>query len=135
MLGWIQPQLDRGFEALALHEKTTNAAVATDARKEALALAQEVNVSNPAYMFKAYYRQLAMLTPDEVTRAGRTVSAITIIVGNSDKLVPRVGAEALKALLPPGVPIHEIVDASHQMMQEEPAACIAIVERFLAGCA
>ena len=94
-----------------------------------------MNASNPAYMFKAYYRQLIMPTPDDVARAGRAVPAVTIVVGDSDKLVPRAGAEALRALLPPGVPIHEVSDASHQMMQEEPAACIAIIERFVAGCA
>ena len=27
----------------------------------------QVNASNPAYMFKAYYRQLSMPTPAEVT--------------------------------------------------------------------
>tara|TARA_B100000795_G_scaffold182159_1_gene138078 strand:- start:480 stop:584 length:105 start_codon:yes stop_codon:yes gene_type:complete len=33
-----------------------------------LALAREVNASNPAHMFKAYYRQIAMPTHDEATR-------------------------------------------------------------------
>ena len=133
VLTWMQPQLDRGFESVALHEKTTDPAIATEARKAVLALAQEVNASNVAYMFKAYYRQLVMPTPDELARAGRMVPAIALVVGDSDKLVPRAGTDALKALLPPAVPIHEIKDASHQMMQEDPAACIAIVESFLAG--
>ena len=148
----------------------------------------QVNASNPAYMFKAYYRQLSMPTPAEVTpaptlhpcnptlhpdpppaqvrRAGLAVPSITIILGEGDKLVPRAGAEALKALLPPGAPpltlatsgsaaqgrllsptapllrllragvaIHEVREASHQMMQEEPEACIALIEGFLVGCA
>ena len=132
VLTWMQPKLDRGFEALALHEKTTNPAITTETRKAVLALAQEVNASNVAYMFKAYYRQLVMPSPEEVTRAGRSVAAIALVVGDSDKLVPRAGTDALKALLPPAVPVHEIKDASHQMMQEEPAACIAVVESFLA---
>ena len=85
---WIQPKLDAGFEALALHETTTDPALATETRKAVLALAREVNLcpshspspinpqpkpkpnqvnaSNPAYMFKAYYRQLVMPTADEV---------------------------------------------------------------------
>ena len=46
VLGWIQLQLDSAFEALALHEKTTDAAIATDARKAVLALAREVHLSN-----------------------------------------------------------------------------------------
>ena len=161
----------------------------------------QVNASNPAYMFKAYYRQLSMPTPAEVTptptlhtptlhtptqhpatpqpptlqpdpppaqvrRAGLAVPSIAIILGEGDKLVPRAGAEALKELLPPGAPprtlatpssaaqgqllspaaplllllragvaIHEVREASHQMMQEEPEACIALIEGFLAGCA
>ena len=158
----------------------------------------QVNASNPAYMFKAYYRQLSMPTPAEVTPiptlhpcnptlqpatpqppilqpdpppaqvrcAGLAVPSITIILGEGDKLVPRAGAEALKALLLPGAPprtlatpgsaaqgrllspaaplllllragvaIHEVREASHQMMQEEPEACIALIEGFLAGCA
>ena len=102
-----------------------------------------------------------------MTRAGLAVPSITIILGDSDKLVPRAAADALKAMLPPGapsdslttsraalglllslvplplllllllpgVPTHEVSEASHQMMQEQPEACIAIVERFLAGCA
>ena len=37
-------------------------------------------------------------------RAGLAVPSITIILGEGDKLVPRAGAEALTALLPPGAP-------------------------------
>ena len=93
--------------------------------------------------------------------------SIAIILGEGDKLVPRAGAEALKALLPPGAPphtlatpgiatvagqgrllsptqpllrllragvaIHEVREASHQMMQEVPEACIALIEGFLVG--
>lgn len=133
VLSWIQPKLDAGFEALALHESSTNPGLATEARKATLALAREVNASNPAYMFKAYYRQLTMPTPAEVRRAGLAVPSIAIILGEGDKLVPRAGAEALKALLPPGVAIHEVREASHQMMQEVPEACIALIEGFLVG--
>jgi pimeloyl-ACP methyl ester carboxylesterase len=92
------------------------------------------------------------------------VPSIAIILGEGDKLVPRAGAEALKALLPPGAPphtlatpgsagqgrllsptqpllrllragvaIHEVREASHQMMQEVPEACIALIEGFLVG--
>ena len=99
-------------------------------------------------------------------RAGLAVPSIIIILGEGDKLVPRAGAEALMALLPPGalphtlatpstgaqgrllsptpplllllragVAIHEVREASHQMMQEEPEACIALIEGFLVGCA
>lgn len=135
VLSWIQPKLDAGFEALALHETTTDPALATETRKAVLALAREVNASNPAYMFKAYYRQLVMPTAEEVTRAGLSVPSIALIVGDSDKLVPRTRVNALQALLPPGVHTHEVSEASHQMMQEEPEACIALVERFLVGCA
>ena len=43
VLTWIQPKLDAGFEALALHESTTSPGLATEARKATLALAREVN--------------------------------------------------------------------------------------------
>ena len=41
---WIQPKLDAGFEALALHETTTDPALATETRKAVLALAREVKL-------------------------------------------------------------------------------------------
>ncbi len=128
LLGWMQPKLSAGFEALALHERTRSAA--TPARQQVLQLAQEVNASNPPYMFKAYYRQVVLPTADEVRAAGAKVP-IALVVGDSDKLVPRTSTEALRALLPAETPIHEVGEASHQHMQEDPQACVAIIDGFL----
>ena len=130
VLGWIQPMLSAGFEALALHAKTLSSV--NPERHHALQLAQEVNASNPPYMFKAYYRQLVLPTADEVRAAGAKVP-ILLICGDSDKLVPRTSTEALLALLPPGTPIHEVPEASHQLMQEDPRACSAIIDGFLSS--
>ena len=136
VLGWIQPMLSAGFEALALHAKTLSSV--TPERHHVLQLAQEVNASNPPYMFKAYYRQLVLPTADEVRAAGAKVP-ILLICGDSDKLVPRTSTQgagstqALLALLPPGTPIHEVPEASHQLMQEDPRACSAIIDGFLSS--
>mmetsp|Transcript_46259 Transcript_46259/g.107719 ORF Transcript_46259/g.107719 Transcript_46259/m.107719 type:complete len:293 (-) Transcript_46259:68-946(-) len=130
VLGWMQPLLSASFETMALHQKTHDGA--TKARRQARALAKEVNASNPPYMFKAYYRQI--VTPDEeqVRRVGRGVP-ITLVAGDSDMLVPRAATEALRALLPAATPIHAVPDSSHQHMQEEPAVCIEILNKFMAG--
>jgi len=128
VLSWMQPQLSAGFEALALHPKTRQGA--TEARQRVLQLAQEVNASNPSYMFKAYYRQVALPSADEVRAAGAKVP-VGLIVGDSDKLVPRAATDALRVLLAPDTTLDVIEEAAHQQMQEDPAACIAILERFL----
>ena len=128
LLGWMQPSLSAGFEAMALHQKTRDGA--TEARRLAHALAKEVNASNPPHMFKAYYRQL--VAPDEraVRAAGESVP-IVLVVGDGDRVMPRAATDALHALLPPTTPIRVVPDASHQHMQEEPAVCVKILADFL----
>ena len=124
LLNWLQPKLSAGFEALALHEHTRR--VTTEEHGKVLALAAQVNASNPMYMCKAYYRQYGAPTPDEVRKVGERVKSICLVVGEDDQLVPRAGTEALLELLPKDTPLHAIPRTSHQMMQEDPGMCSAL---------
>jgi len=128
VLEWLQPTLSAGFEGLALHAKTREGA--SPQRRQVLELAREVNGTNSMAVCKAYYRQLAFPTADEVRLAGATVPTV-LLAGSDDRLVPRSATEALKALMPPHVPMHLIEDTSHQLMQESPETVCAIVEAFL----
>jgi pimeloyl-ACP methyl ester carboxylesterase len=128
LLNWLQPTLSAGFEALALHEHTR--AGTTEAHRAVLALAADVNGTNPMHMCKAYYRQLRSPSPKDVRAAGALVR-ITLIAGESDQLVPRAQTQALKELLPESTTMHIVPNTSHQMMQEDPAAVGAIIDGFL----
>lgn len=128
VLTWIQPTLSAGFEGLALSEKTREGA--SEDRRAVLALAKDVNGSNPMYMCKAYYRQVSLPSDDVVRAAGARVP-IVLLCGAEDKLVPSSLSEALLPLLPAETTMHLVPETSHQLMQEDPTAACAHVEAFL----
>ena len=131
LLRLLQPTLSGGFAERALHATTRRGE--TDHARSVIALANEVSGSNPMHVCKAYYRQ--WVTPSDALVSAAAQPPALLVCGDADLIAPlEEHARPLAALL--GARARDLVvvpDASHQVMQERPDECNALLASFVAS--
>jgi len=114
----IQPLLTEDFVFKAISKKSG----------EFVALESFYSNRNPPYVFKSLYTNYEWISEKEISSLE---CPILILNGSEDKIIPNNGNK-IDELTPPETKVEyfEIQNAAHQIMQEQPEECIALMEEF-----
>lgn len=129
VLDRLQPTLTASFSALALHPATLEGR--TEEHRALCELTTQASNANPMHMCRAYYRQLSLPSASAV---GAVACPVLLACGEHDLITPaETHADALRALLTSAETpeVERVRHASHQLMQEQPAAVNELLRHWL----